>query len=87
VELRREDELEVTEGPAERADVPLELIERRGRVQSRDTLLNDVWGYESVIDTRTVDTHIAELRRKLEPNPASPRHITTVWKTGYRFLP
>ena len=37
--------------------------------------------------SRTIDTHIAELRRKLEPNPASPRHITTVWKTGYRFLP
>jgi two-component system phosphate regulon response regulator PhoB len=41
------------------------LIERRGRVQSRDTLLNDVWGYETAIDTRTVDTHIRRLREKL----------------------
>jgi two-component system phosphate regulon response regulator PhoB len=41
------------------------LMERRGRVQSRDTLLNDVWGYESIIDTRTVDTHIRRLREKL----------------------
>ena len=41
------------------------LMERRGRVQSRDTLLNDVWGYESVIDTRTVDTHVRRLREKL----------------------
>src|SRR5216683_3942994 len=41
------------------------LIQRRGRVQSRDRLLNDVWGYESVIDTRTVDTHVRRLRKKL----------------------
>src|SRR6185437_15960860 len=41
------------------------LIERRGRVQARDRLLNDVWGYESAIDTRTVDTHVRRLRKKL----------------------
>jgi two-component system phosphate regulon response regulator PhoB len=41
------------------------LIERRGRVQQRDRLLNDVWGYESAIDTRTVDTHVRRLRKKL----------------------
>jgi two-component system, OmpR family, phosphate regulon response regulator PhoB len=41
------------------------LMQRRGRVQSRDRLLNDVWGYESVIDTRTVDTHVRRLRKKL----------------------
>src|SRR5213594_4364128 len=41
------------------------LMERRGRVQARDRLLNDVWGYESVIDTRTVDTHVRRLRKKL----------------------
>jgi DNA-binding response OmpR family regulator len=41
------------------------LMQRRGRVQARDRLLNDVWGYESVIDTRTVDTHVRRLRRKL----------------------
>ena len=41
------------------------LLQRRGRVQARDRLLNDVWGYESVIDTRTVDTHVRRLREKL----------------------
>jgi two-component system phosphate regulon response regulator PhoB len=41
------------------------LMQRRGRVQERDRLLNDVWGYESIIDTRTVDTHVRRLRKKL----------------------
>jgi two-component system phosphate regulon response regulator PhoB len=57
------------------------LIERRGRVQSRDTLLNDVWGYESVIDTRTVDTHIRRLREKLGK---SADCIETIRGFGYR---
>lgn len=59
------------------------LIERRGRVQSRDTLLNDVWGYESVIDTRTVDTHIRRLREKLGP---SADCIETIRGFGYRVI-
>ncbi|MCE9609341.1 MAG: response regulator [Chthoniobacter sp.] len=58
------------------------LIERRGRVQSRDTLLNDVWGYESAIDTRTVDTHIRRLREKLGKSADS---IETVRGFGYRI--
>src|SRR5204862_6760410 len=58
------------------------LIERRGRVQSRDTLLNDVWGYESVIDTRTVDTHIRRLREKLGKAGDA---IETVRGFGYRL--
>jgi two-component system phosphate regulon response regulator PhoB len=58
------------------------LIERRGRVQSRDTLLNDVWGYESVIDTRTVDTHIRRLREKLGE---SADCIETIRGFGYRI--
>src|SRR4051794_12564708 len=57
------------------------LMERRGRVQSRDTLLNDVWGYESVIDTRTVDTHIRRLREKLG---GSSDCIETIRGFGYR---
>lgn len=57
------------------------LIERRGRVQSRDTLLNEVWGYESVIDTRTVDTHVRRLREKLGPDADC---IETVRGFGYR---
>jgi len=57
------------------------LIERRGRVQSRDGLLNEVWGYESAIDTRTVDTHVRRLREKL--GPASDC-IETIRGFGYR---
>ena len=58
------------------------LMERRGRVQSRDALLNDVWGYESVIDTRTVDTHIRRLREKLG---AASDCIETIRGFGYRI--
>ena len=58
------------------------LIERRGRVQSRDTLLNDVWGYESAIDTRTVDTHMRRLREKLGK---AADCIETVRGFGYRI--
>ena len=57
------------------------LIERRGRVQSRDTLLNDVWGYETAIDTRTVDTHIRRLREKLGK---AADCIETIRGFGYR---
>src|SRR4051812_250447 len=59
------------------------LMERRGRVQSRDTLLNDVWGYESVIDTRTVDTHIRRLREKLGK---AADCIETIRGFGYRMV-
>jgi len=58
------------------------LIERRGRVQHRDKLLNDVWGYESVIDTRTVDTHVRRLREKLG---SAADCIETVRGFGYRI--
>ena len=58
------------------------LIQRRGRVQSRDLLLRDVWEYDSVIDTRTVDTHVRRLREKLGP---AAKHLETVRGIGYRF--
>ncbi len=58
------------------------LMERRGRVQGRDKLLNDVWGYESVIDTRTVDTHVRRLREKLG---RAADCIETVRGFGYRI--
>jgi two-component system phosphate regulon response regulator PhoB len=58
------------------------LIQRRGRVQERDKLLNDVWGYESVIDTRTVDTHVRRLREKLGKAGDA---IETVRGFGYRL--
>jgi DNA-binding response OmpR family regulator len=60
------------------------LVERRGRTLSRETLLQDVWGYENAIDTRTVDTHVRRLREKL--GKAASR-IVTVRGEGYRFLP
>jgi DNA-binding response OmpR family regulator len=66
-------------------DLLVALIRHRGEVVSRVRLLEEVWGYPSAVITRTVDTHIAELRRKLEDDPASPRHIVTVRKAGYRF--
>jgi DNA-binding response OmpR family regulator len=59
------------------------LVERRGRTLSREILLQDVWGYEKAIDTRTVDTHVRRLREKL--GPVSNR-IVTVRGEGYRFL-
>ena len=59
------------------------LMERKGRVQSRDRLLNDVWGYESVIDTRTVDTHIRRLREKMD---MLADYIETVRGVGYRIM-
>ncbi|GDY19106.1 DNA-binding response regulator [Verrucomicrobiota bacterium] len=59
------------------------LAERRGRVQSRETLLRDVWGYESLIDTRTVDTHMRRLRDKIGK---AARFLDTVRGVGYRFV-
>ncbi len=66
-------------------DLLLALIRRDGRVATRVDLLTEVWGYGSFVMSRTVDSHIAELRRKLEVDAANPRHILTVWKIGYRF--
>jgi DNA-binding response OmpR family regulator len=57
------------------------------RVISRDELLNEVWGYESYPRTRTVDNHILRLRKKLESEPAVPKHLQTVHGMGYKFLP
>lgn len=66
-------------------DLLLALIAREGSVASREALLGEVWGYGAFVLSRTVDSHVAELRRKLEVDPAHPRHILTVWKSGYRF--
>jgi DNA-binding response OmpR family regulator len=63
------------------------LIKNARRVISRDELLNEVWGYECYPCTRTVDNHILRLRKKLETQPASPRHFQTVHGAGYKFLP
>jgi two-component system alkaline phosphatase synthesis response regulator PhoP len=63
------------------------LVRRGGAVASRLELLQEVWGHSAAVLTRTVDTHIAELRRKLEDDPGAPRHILTVRKAGYRLNP
>jgi len=68
-------------------DLLLALVRRRGAVASRVELLREVWGHRVEVMTRTVDIHIAELRRKLEADPSQPRHILTVWKAGYRLEP
>lgn len=61
------------------------LARRKGELATREELLVEVWGYDESVMSRTVDTHVAELRRKLEPDPANPRHILTVRKAGYRL--
>jgi DNA-binding response OmpR family regulator len=63
------------------------LLRRRGGVAARLELLAEVWGHRAAVMTRTVDMHVAQLRRKLEEDPAAPRHIVTVWKAGYRLAP
>jgi DNA-binding response OmpR family regulator len=63
------------------------LIKNPRRVISRDELLNEVWGYQNYPCTRTVDNHILRLRKKLEPEPAHPKHFHTVHCAGYKFLP
>lgn len=68
-------------------DLLLALVRRRGAVASRVELLREVWGHRVEVMTRTVDIHIAELRRKLEDDPSQPHHILTVWKAGYRLEP
>lgn len=57
------------------------------RVLSRELLLNEVWGYNSYPTTRTVDNQILKLRQKLEPDPANPRHLLTIYGAGYKFIP
>jgi DNA-binding response OmpR family regulator len=80
-----------------RSGVPVELsslefkllrhfVEHRGALVSRSELLEQVWGYPGVLQTRTVDVHVASLRQKLESHPAKPEHILTVHRMGYRFV-
>ena len=68
-------------------DLLLHLLEADGRVVSRRVLMQKVWHYAPDIATRTVDQHITRLRQRLEDDPATPRHILTVRKSGYRILP
>jgi two-component system alkaline phosphatase synthesis response regulator PhoP len=80
-----------------RAGVPVELsareyqllryfVEHRGATLTREELLNEVWGYNAMPTTRTVDVHVAWLRQKIEPNPRHPQYILTVHGLGYKFV-
>ena len=66
-------------------DLLVYLLEHRGEVLTRERLLDEVWGYERFPTTRTVDTHVLRLRRKLETDPDRPTWIQTVHAQGYRF--
>jgi two-component system alkaline phosphatase synthesis response regulator PhoP len=89
--------VEFTSGEVTRDGSPVELsakefqllrhfIEVRGKIQSRDDLLNAVWGYDAMPTTRTVDVHVAGLRKKLEPHPRVPQYILTMHGLGYKFV-
>ncbi|MBI2217012.1 MAG: response regulator transcription factor [Candidatus Rokubacteria bacterium] len=66
-------------------DLLVHLVEHRGDVLTRERLLDEVWGYERFPTTRTVDTHVLRLRKKLETDPDHPVWIQTVHAQGYRF--
>jgi two-component system response regulator RegX3 len=89
--------IDLQRSEAYRDDVPLELsarlfqllaylVERRGQLVTREQLQRDVWGFADDVSTRTVDIHIARLRKAIERNHAAPRLIVTVQGLGYRFL-
>jgi len=80
IATRNGDDVELT---VKEFDVFELLAKNEGRVYSRDSLLNVVWGHEYQGDIRTVDVHIRRLREKLEENPAEPEHIMTKWGVGY----
>ncbi|MEP6729011.1 MAG: response regulator transcription factor [bacterium] len=90
VEVHRASRM-VYRGGQEIALAPLEyqllcaLLDHKGAVVSRNDLMREVWDYDASVVSRTVDTHVVELRRKLEADPSHPRHILTVRKAGYRL--
>lgn len=88
VDLRRA-EVKKSDHPVELSAMEFRLlqylIENRGTVHSRDQLLDAVWGYDAMPNTRTVDVHIAWLRQKLEDNSKRPKFIQTVHGLGYKF--
>jgi DNA-binding response OmpR family regulator len=82
--LRDGDELELTQREFE---LLLFLARHPGQAFTREQLMDNVWQYTFYVDTSTVTVHIRRLRAKLEPDPADPRFIQTVWGVGYRFAP
>ena len=69
------------------AELLAHLLQHRGQARSRDDLLRAVWGYDATPTTRTVDTHVFQLRKKLERDPAAPELLLTVHGVGYRLAP
>jgi DNA-binding response OmpR family regulator len=67
-------------------DILKYLIAHKGEVVSREALLDKVWGYDKFPTTRTIDNHILKLRKKIEEDPARPRHIFSIYGEGYRFM-
>jgi DNA-binding response OmpR family regulator len=80
--LRQGDEVELTHTEF---DLLAHLAQNAGKVLSRERILNAVWGYEYPIETRVIDVHIRNLRRKIEENPSRPFYILAVPGIGYRF--
>ena len=71
--------------PLKEFDLLEVLLRNAGRVLTRQQLIDRVWGSSYVGDTKTLDVHVKRLRAKIEPDPASPRHVTTVRGLGYKF--
>jgi len=89
--------IDFTSMEASRAGVPVAMTAQEfkllkffaaspGMVHSRDSLLNEVWGYQNYPSSRTVDNHVLRLRQKLEPDPTNPRYFLTVHGAGYKFV-
>ena len=77
---------EILEISAKEFELLRYLVERRGQVISRDTLLAEIWGHQAEIATRTVDNFIVRLRKKIEPDPADPAYLLTVYGSGYKLV-
>ncbi|MEM1000844.1 MAG: response regulator transcription factor [Bacteroidota bacterium] len=61
------------------------FIHHEGKILSRETIMEEVWGHDYLLSTRTIDTHVTHLRKKIERNPSEPKHIITVHRVGYKF--
>ena len=75
----------IVEMPPKELELLYFLASSPNHVYTREQLLDQIWGYEYIGDTRTVDVHIRRLREKLEENPAEPKYILTKWGVGYYF--
>lgn len=62
------------------------FVQHEGKALTREQIMGDVWGHDYLLSTRTIDTHVTHLRKKIEPDPSNPVHIITVHRVGYRFV-